>query len=139
MPPGSRSSATSAKTQTRGIRRTYASALVSIIAVPQEAAEVSLVITYDIDGSPGAETVSFRPGRRQLRDRPRPAEQSPARRCRGARRPAGRPAAAWVDRAAVRAWARDAGLAVRPIGEPGERSSRDFGVLGPSCNRGVAP
>src|SRR5712692_10394828 len=88
-------------------------------------------VSYEIDLAP--------PNRARLADAVAPYLAAGRRISRGGRRPAGRPAAAWVDRAAVRAWARDAGLAVRPIGEPGERSSRDFGVLGPSCNRGVAP
>ena len=85
---------------------------------------VSVVITDDLDGSPGAETVSFgldgvsyeidlaEPNRTRFADAVAPYITAGRRVSRGGRRRSpGRPAGR-VDRAAVRAWAREAGLTV---------------------------
>jgi hypothetical protein len=91
------------------------------------ARKVSTVITDDIDGSPGAATVSFGLGGTSYEIDLTAANK--ARLC-GAlapfiaaarpaslrRRAASRPAAVRADRAAVRAWARQAGLAVSDRG-----------------------
>jgi hypothetical protein len=91
------------------------------------AKKVSLLITDDLDGSPGAEAVSFGldgasyeidlapPNKARLADAVAPYVAAGRQISRRAR-PAGRPVAARVDRAAVRAWARDAGLAVSARG-----------------------
>ncbi len=91
------------------------------------AKKVSLVITDDLDGSPGAEAVSFGldgvsyeidlapPNKARLADAVVPYVAAGRRVSRRARL-AGRPVAARVDRAAVRAWAREAGLAVSARG-----------------------
>ena len=90
------------------------------------AKKVSLVITDDLDGSPGAEAVSFGldgvsyeidlapPNKARLADAVAPYAGA-GRRISRRSRPAGRPVAR-VDRAMVRAWARDAGLAVSARG-----------------------
>jgi nucleoid-associated protein Lsr2 len=91
------------------------------------ARKVSLVIMDDLDGSPGAEAVSFGldgvsyeidlapPNKARLADAVAPYSTAGRRVSRRARL-AGRPVAARVDRAAVRAWAREAGLAVSARG-----------------------
>jgi len=90
---------------------------------------VSVVMTDDLDGSPGAETVQFvldgvsyeidlgKANRAKLGTAFAPYIQAGRRVSRsGRRRAVGRPAAERVDRAAVRAWAREAGLAVSERG-----------------------
>ena len=91
------------------------------------ARKVSLVIMDDLDGSPGAEAVSFGldgvsyeidlapPNKARLADAVAPYITAGRRVSRRARL-AGRPVGARVDRAAVRAWAREAGLAVSARG-----------------------
>ncbi len=93
------------------------------------AKNVSVVITDDLDGSTGARTVAFgfdgvnyeidlaAANRAKLESALAPFISS-ARRARAAsaRRGAGRPAAQAVDRAAVRAWARESGLNVSDRG-----------------------
>src|SRR5690348_13073683 len=89
------------------------------------ARSIAVVVTDDLDGSPGAETVAFslhgvsyevdlgHPNRARLADALAPFIASGRRVRSGARRRAAEPAGgSRVDRAAVRAWARDAGLAV---------------------------
>jgi nucleoid-associated protein Lsr2 len=93
------------------------------------ARNIAVVVTDDLDGSPGAETVGFgldgvsyeidlgQPNRARLADALAPFIAGGRRVRSGGRRRAGEPAgAARVDRAAVRAWARDAGLAVSERG-----------------------
>lgn len=92
------------------------------------ARKVSVVTTDDLDGSPGAETVSFGldgiryeidlapPNKTRLADALAPYIAAGRRISRSGRPPAGRAAAGRVDRAAVRAWARDAGLEVSERG-----------------------
>ena len=104
------------------------------------ATKVSLVITDDFDGSPGAETVSFgldgtgyeidlaEPKRTRLSDSLAPFIVV-SRRVSRARRPAGRSAAQRVDRAAVRAWARKAGLAVSERGRISADIMRQYEAL----------
>jgi hypothetical protein len=99
------------------------------------AKKVSLLITDDLDGSPGAEALSFGldgvsyeidlapPNKARLADAVAPYVAA-GRRIGRRDRPAGRPVAARVDRAAVRAWARDAGLAVSARG-PHQRRSHE--------------
>ena len=90
---------------------------------------VSVVITDDLDGSAGAETVTFgidgvsyeidlsEPNRSKLADGLAPFIAAGRRANRGAiRRGAGRTAGPNVDRAAVRAWARESGLTVSDRG-----------------------
>jgi Lsr2 len=90
---------------------------------------VSVVITDDLDGSAGAETVSFGidgvsyeidlsdANRTKLADGLAPFIAAGRRANRGAaRRGAGRTSGPSVDRAAVRAWAREAGLTVSDRG-----------------------
>ena len=90
---------------------------------------VSVVITDDIDGSPDAQTVSFGidgvtyeidlsdANRAKLSSAFAPFIAAGRRSSRGGRRrSAGRPGAERADRAAVRAWARQAGLAVSERG-----------------------
>ncbi len=90
--------------------------------------KVSLVITDDLDGSPGAETVTFgldgvsyeidlaQPNRARLSEALAPFITAGRRVSRGGRRGAGPAGRARVDRAAVRAWAREAGLTVSERG-----------------------
>jgi len=86
--------------------------------------KVSVVITDDLDGSQGAETVSFgldgvsyevdlgQPNRARLAEALAPFIAAGWRVSRGSRRRGAGPAGARrVDRAAVRTWAREAGLA----------------------------
>jgi hypothetical protein len=92
------------------------------------ARNVSVVITDDIDGSPEAQTVTFgidgvsyeidlsAANRAKLSDALAPFIAAGRRASRVGRRRGGRPAAERVDRAAVRAWAREAGLAVSERG-----------------------
>jgi hypothetical protein len=93
------------------------------------ARKVAVVITDDLDGSQGAETLAFgldgvsyeidlaQPNRVRLAEALAPFIAAGRRVSRGSGRrgagPAGRPR---VDRAAVRAWARQAGLAVSERG-----------------------
>ena len=90
---------------------------------------VSVVTTDDLNGSAGAETVTFgldgvsysidlgEVNTAKLAAAFAPYVQAGRRVSRpGRRRAAGRPAAERVDRAAVRAWAREAGLAVSERG-----------------------
>jgi len=90
---------------------------------------VSVVITDDLDGSPGAETVTFGidgvsyeidlapPNRARFAGALAPFIAVGRRESRGGRRRgAGRPAPARADRAAVRAWAREAGMTVSERG-----------------------
>ena len=88
---------------------------------------VSVTITDDIDGSPGAETVVFgldgviyeidlmAANRARLADAVAPFIAA-GRRVSGAGRRRGRPAGARAHSAAVRAWAREAGLVVSERG-----------------------
>jgi len=93
------------------------------------ARNVSVVITDDIDGSPDAQTVTFgvdgvsyeidlsAANRAKLSDALAPFIAAGRRASRaGRRRGAGRPSGERVDRAAVRTWAREAGLAVSERG-----------------------
>jgi hypothetical protein len=92
------------------------------------AKNVSVVITDDIDGSGGAKTVSFGfegvtyeidladANREKLESALAPFVAAGRRIRNGGRRGAGRPASPSVDRAAVRAWAREAGLNVSERG-----------------------
>ena len=88
-----------------------------------------MVVTDDFDGSPEAETVAFsldgvsyeidlgQSNRARLADALAPFIASGRRVRRGARRRAADPAGgSRVDRAAVRAWAREAGLTVSQRG-----------------------
>jgi hypothetical protein len=90
---------------------------------------VSIVITDDLDGTEGADTVRFaldgvnyeidlsEPNRARLEGDLAPfigAARKPTREAR--RRGAGRGASVSVDRAAVRAWAREAGLTISERG-----------------------
>ncbi len=90
---------------------------------------VSVVITDDLDGSQGAETVAFgldgvsyeidlaQPNRVRLAEALAPFIAAGRRLSSGSgRRGAGTAAGSRVDRAAVRAWAREAGLAVSERG-----------------------
>jgi Lsr2 len=91
------------------------------------AKNVSVVITDDLDGSEGAKTVAFgfdgvsyeidlaEANRTKLETELAPFIAASRRQRAGARR-AGRPAASSVDRGAVRAWAREAGLNVSERG-----------------------
>jgi hypothetical protein len=91
------------------------------------ARNVSVVITDDIDGSPHAQTVTFgidgvsyeidlsTSNRAKLADALAPFIAAGRRASRVGRR-RGRPAAERVDRAAVRTWAREAGLEVSERG-----------------------
>jgi hypothetical protein len=86
------------------------------------------VARHDLDGSPGAETVAFsldgvsyeidlgQPNRARLADALAPFIAAGRRVRRGARRAAGPAGGSRVDRAAVRAWAREAGLTVSERG-----------------------
>jgi len=100
---------------------------------------VSVVITDDLDGSPDAETVTFgidgasheidlgEANRTRLADALAPFIDAARRVGRGGRRRgAGRPAGERVDRAAVRAWAREAGLAVSERGRISAEVMRQF-------------
>jgi Lsr2 len=90
------------------------------------AKNVSVVITDDLDGSQGAETVAFgldgvsyeidlaQPNRARLAGALAPFIAAGRRASRGSRR--GGAAGPRVDRAAVRAWARESGLAVSQRG-----------------------
>jgi hypothetical protein len=92
------------------------------------ARKILVVTTDDLDRSPGAETVSFGldgvsyeidlapANKTRLADAVAPYVAAGRKVSRGRRRPAGQPTARRVDRAAVRAWARDAGLAVSERG-----------------------
>ena len=92
------------------------------------AKKVSLVITDDLDGSPGAETVSFGldgtgyeidlapANRARLAGTLAPYIGAARRAGRESRRGSGRAPAGRADRAAVRAWARSTGLAVSDRG-----------------------
>lgn len=90
---------------------------------------VSIVITDDLDGTEGADTVRFAldgvnyeidlsgPNRARLEGDLAPfigSARKPSRE--GRRRGAGRGAPVSVDRAAVRAWAREAGMAISERG-----------------------
>ena len=89
---------------------------------------VSVVITDDLDGSEGADTVRFAldgvnfeidlsdSNRNRLESDLAPYITAARRRSRDSRRRAGRTASASVDRAAVRAWAREAGLNISERG-----------------------
>ncbi len=90
---------------------------------------VSVMITDDLDGSQGAETVAFgldgvsyeidlaRPNQVRLAGALAPFIAAGRRVSRGSRRDgAGTAAGSRVDRAGVRAWAREAGLAVSERG-----------------------
>jgi len=100
---------------------------------------VLVVITDDLDGSPGAGTVTFgldgvsyeidlaQPNRARLGDALAPFIAAGRRVSRGGRwRGAGRPAPPRVDRAAVRAWAREAGLAVSERGRISAEVMRQY-------------
>jgi hypothetical protein len=89
------------------------------------ARSITVVVTDDLDGSPGAEIVGFsldrvsyeidlgQPNRARLADALAPFIASGRRVRSGAgRRAAGPAGGSRVDRAAVRAWAREAGLTV---------------------------
>jgi hypothetical protein len=92
------------------------------------AKNVSVVITDDIDGSSGARTVGFgfdgvsyeidlaAANRTKLESALGPFIAAGRRTRASSRRAASRPAAPVVDRAAVRAWAREAGLNVSERG-----------------------
>jgi hypothetical protein len=93
------------------------------------AKNVSVVVTDDLDGSQGAETVAFgldgvsyeidlaQPNRAKLAGALAPFIGAGRQVSRVGRRPgAGTAARPRVDRAAVRAWAREAGLAVSERG-----------------------
>jgi hypothetical protein len=92
------------------------------------AKNVSVVITDDLDGSTGASTVAFgfdgvtyeidlgSANRTKLEKTLAPFIAAGRRARAGNRRGASRPAAPSVDRAAVRAWAREAGLNVSDRG-----------------------
>ena len=92
------------------------------------ARKISVVTTDDLDGSPGAETVSFDldgvsyeidlapANKTRLADAVAPYVAAGRQISRGHRRPGSRPRARRGDRAAVRAWAREAGLAVSERG-----------------------
>ena len=100
---------------------------------------VSVVMTDDLDDSPGAETVPFgldgvsyeidlgEVNRAKLGAAFAPYIQAGRRVSRGGRRRAvGRPAAERVDRAAVRAWAREVGLAVSERGRISAEIMRQY-------------
>lgn len=90
--------------------------------------KVSVVITDDLDGSAGAETITFAldkeryeidlgpANRTRFADALAPFISASRRVGRGPGRSTGRTAAQRADRAAVREWARDAGLAVSERG-----------------------
>jgi hypothetical protein len=93
------------------------------------ARNIAVVFTDDLDGSPGAETVAFsldgvsyeidlgQPNRAILADAVAPFIAGGRRVRHGGRRRDGDPAgAARVDRGAIRAWAREAGLTVSERG-----------------------
>jgi hypothetical protein len=93
------------------------------------ARSIAVEVSDDLDGSPGAETVAFsldgvsyevdlgQPNRARLADALAPFIASGRRVRNGARRRAASPTGAFrVDRAAVRAWAPEAGLAVSERG-----------------------
>ena len=93
------------------------------------ATNMAVVVTDDLDGSPGAETIAFgldgvsyeidlgQSNRARLADTLAPFIAGGRRVRRGGRRRAGDPAgSARVDRTAIRAWAREAGLAVSERG-----------------------
>ncbi len=93
------------------------------------ARNVSVVITDDLDGSAGAQTVAFnldgvsyeidlgQPNRARLASALAPFIAAGRRVSRGGRRRStGQPGGSRVDRAAVRAWARKAGLVVSERG-----------------------
>jgi Lsr2 len=100
----------------------------SIVDDPLMAKNVSVVITDDLDGEAGAKTVTFgfdgvsyeidlATANRDKLEKALAPFIGAARRARaGTRRGASRPAAPSVDRAAVRAWAREAGLNVSDRG-----------------------
>lgn len=89
---------------------------------------VSVVITDDLDGTEGADTVRFgldgvnyeidlsEPNRTRLEGDLAPFVAAARRPSRDSRRRSGRTASASVDRAAVRAWAREAGLTISERG-----------------------
>jgi len=100
---------------------------------------VSVVITDDIDGSPEAQTVTFgvdgvsyeidlsEANRARMSAAFAPFIAAGRRGSRGGRRRGGgRPAAERVDRAAVRAWAREAGLAVSERGRISAEVMRQY-------------
>jgi hypothetical protein len=99
---------------------------------------VSVVITDDLDGSPHAETVTFgidgvsyeidlaQPNRSRFAGALAPFIEASRRVGRGGPRRAGRPAADRMDRAAVRAWAREAGLAVSERGRISSEVLRQY-------------
>jgi len=100
---------------------------------------VSVVITDDIDGSPDAQTVSFGvdgvtyeidlapANKAKLSAAFAPFIAAGRRASRGGRRRGpGRPAAERVDRAAVRSWAREAGLAVSERGRISAEVMRQY-------------
>src|SRR5712692_502108 len=100
---------------------------------------VSVVITDDIDGSSDAQTVAFgidgvgyeidlsEANKARLSAAFAPFVAAGRRGSRGGRRRGGgRPAAERVDRAAVRAWAREAGLAVSERGRISAEVMRQY-------------
>ncbi len=102
------------------------------------ARKISVVTTDDLDGSAGAEAVSFGldgvtyeinlapVNKTRLADAIAPYVAAGRKISRGARRPAGQPTARRVDRAAVRAWAREAGLAVSDRGRISAEAMRQY-------------
>ena len=98
---------------------------------------VSVVITDDLDGSEGAKTVAFsfdgvpyeidlgEANRAKLAAALEPFMAAGHRARRSERRGSGRPAHS-VDRAAVRAWAREAGLAVSERGRISAEVMRQY-------------
>ncbi len=98
-----------------------------------------MMITDDLDGSAGAETVTFgldgvsyeidlgQPNRSRLADDLAPFIAAARRASRGSRRRGAGPAGgARVDRAAVRAWAQEAGLAVSERGRISAEVMRQY-------------
>ncbi len=97
-----------------------------------------MVITDDLDGSPGAETINFgldgvsyeidlgQPNRSRFAGALAPFIDASRRVSRGSQRRPARPAADRVDRAAVRAWAREAGLAVSERGRISSEVMRQY-------------
>ena len=102
------------------------------------ARKTSVVTTDDLDGSAGAETVSFGlagvsyeidlapANKTRLADAIAPYVAAGRKISRGARRPAGQPTARRVDHAAVRAWAREAGLAISDRGQISAEAMRQY-------------
>jgi Lsr2 len=92
------------------------------------ARSVAVVVTDDLDGSPDAETVTFgldgvtyeidlsAKNRARLERDFAPYTQAGRRITRGRNRSQGRPAAPRIDRASVRAWAKENGLQVSERG-----------------------